>query len=83
MEIRDSIERSLQTAQRYWRETKSPLARVWLAISLRLYGKQDDALPQQDSRPSQDIALAALQALASSPENDRLFLPGAAAKGTA
>lgn len=55
---------SLDLAQHYWRQAKSPLARAWLAISLRNFGfSRLESAPQDSSKPSQDILIAALQCL--------------------
>ena len=58
---------SLGIAAKYWRETRSPLAKAWLSISLRNFGM---SLPAQAElgvvRPSQDILVAALQCLGES-----------------
>ncbi|MBV6432663.1 MAG: hypothetical protein IANPNBLG_02805 [Bryobacteraceae bacterium] len=59
---RDSLDRSLDLAQKYWDETSSPLARAWLAISLRNYGRN---LPAPDPAPPiSDVMVTALEALA-------------------
>jgi hypothetical protein len=54
---------SLALAEKYWRETTSPLAKTWLAISLRNYGV---TLPDPDPGvpATADILLTALQCLA-------------------
>jgi len=52
----------LDLARRFRKETKSSLARVWLTIALRNFG---DAIepPADEARTSNDILLAALEAL--------------------
>ena len=58
---------ALALAEKYWRETTSPLAKAWLQISLRNYGI---TLPDPDQNVPQsvpmmpDILLTALQCLA-------------------
>ncbi len=55
---------SLAIAEKYWRETESPLGKAWLDISLRILGVSETArAPQPAPKPSQDILLAALQCL--------------------
>ena len=65
---------SLAIAERYWRETQSPLARAWLHIALKNFGVAvaDPAEPAA-VRPSQDILLAALQCLGE-PDGGHQFL---------
>jgi hypothetical protein len=56
------IESAVARAKSMWAETKSPLAKAWLAITLRNYGV---ALPApEDSAPmGRDIQLAALECI--------------------
>ena len=65
----------LKAARRFRAETKSSLAKAWLAIALRLQGENPEA-PPDDSRPSSDIMLAALEALAHPDGNYRLLGTG-------
>jgi len=53
---------ALEIAESMHRSTKSSLARAWLAIALRAYGRQP-ADPSEDISSSRDILLTALQAL--------------------
>ncbi len=62
----------LALARRLRTETKSSLARVWLTIALRNYGDRIEAPPEQ-RRTSDDIMLAALEAL-SHPEGNYALL---------
>ena len=62
----------LEVAQRFRAETKSSLAKAWLAIALRCYGQSVDA-PADAARTSNDILLAALEALAHPDGNHRFF----------
>jgi len=52
----------LEVARRYRRETKSSLARVWLTIALRNFGDSVEP-PAEEARTSNDVLLAALEAL--------------------
>ena len=52
----------LQVARRFVRETKSSLARSWLTITLRSFGDHLDS-PADEARRSEDILLAALEAI--------------------
>ena len=54
---------SLEVAGRQFADTKSALARAWLTIALNLYAVPIRAVAPE-SRPSQDIMVAALQCLA-------------------
>jgi len=51
-----------EAAQRHWETTRSPLAKAWLAISLRNVGQ---SLPELDAPVSGDVMLTALEAIAS------------------
>jgi len=66
---------ALQVAETMHRDTKSSLARAWLAIALRVYGRQP-ATPMEDLPSSRDILLTALQALGHPEGNHRLLHPG-------
>jgi hypothetical protein len=52
----------LDVGQRFREETKSSLAKAWLTIALRCHGRNPSA-PASESRVSNDIMLAALEAL--------------------
>jgi squalene cyclase len=54
---------SVAVADKYWQETQSPLARAWLAISLRNFGRFVAIPAPRATKPSQDVLLAALQCL--------------------
>lgn len=58
------VTQSLDVARRYWRESQAPLARAWLALTLRNHGDPLPA-PTDSGEIGPDILLAALQALAS------------------
>ncbi|HUA19326.1 MAG TPA: prenyltransferase/squalene oxidase repeat-containing protein [Bryobacteraceae bacterium] len=62
----------LEVARRFRAETKGSLAKAWLAIALRCYGRSVDA-PAETPRASNDILLAALEALAHPDGNHRFF----------
>jgi hypothetical protein len=59
-------------ARRYYATTKSPLARAWLAIALRIWG-DNPAFPVDNAAPPADIMLASLQLLAHPDGNHELF----------
>jgi hypothetical protein len=65
----------LDVARRFRLETKSSLAKAWLALALRCHGENPGA-PPGDSRVSPDIMLAALEALAHPDGNHGLFTAG-------
>lgn len=65
----------LEVGRRLRAETKSSLAKAWLAIALRLHGQGLQA-PAEESRVSPDIMLAALEALAHPEGNHRLLATG-------
>ena len=69
---------ALTLARRYYQETKSPLARAWLAIALRAWGDAPEIDRDQRMRDG-DIMLAALQALAHPDGNHSVFRTGEAA----
>jgi hypothetical protein len=52
----------LAVARKWRQETKSSLAKAWLSIALRCHGERL-AAPPDDRKPSNDIMLAALEAL--------------------
>ena len=55
---------SLAIAEKYWRETQSPLAKAWLSIALRNFGISVSSPAEATaSIPSQDVLVAALQCL--------------------
>ncbi|MBI3681531.1 MAG: terpene cyclase/mutase family protein [Acidobacteria bacterium] len=56
------LEPALLLAGRHLRQTRSPLAKAWLGISLRNFGR--DLPPPAASEPGDDLLLAALEALA-------------------
>lgn len=61
---------ALQVAEKHYKETKSRLAKAWLAISLRNYGHSPEVA---DTPPPDDLMLAALEAIAS-PEGGHQWL---------
>jgi hypothetical protein len=63
----------LDVARRFRADTKSSLAKAWLAIALRCHGENPEP-PPDAPRASEDIMLAALQTLAHPDGNHRLFL---------
>ncbi len=65
----------LEVGRRLRAETKSSLAKAWLAIALRLHGQNPQA-PAEESRVSPDIMLAALEALAHPEGNHGLLSTG-------
>jgi hypothetical protein len=65
----------LAAARRFRTETKSSLAKAWLAIALRCHGENPEPPPEHDAA-SPDIMLAALEAVAHPAGNHRLFLTG-------
>jgi len=62
----------LAVARRFRAETKSSLAKAWLAIALRCHGENPER-PVEEARVSSDIMLTALEALAHPEGNHRLF----------
>lgn len=65
----------LDVAQRFREETKSSLATAWLTIALRCHGRNPRA-PQGENRVSNDIMLAALEALGHPDGNYALLRTG-------
>ena len=65
----------LEAAHRFRAETRSSLAKAWLAIALRLHG-QNPETPREDAWLSSDIMLAGLEALAHPDGNYRLLATG-------
>ncbi|HTS51006.1 MAG TPA: hypothetical protein VMH05_23830 [Bryobacteraceae bacterium] len=65
----------LEVGRRFRAETKSSLAKAWLAIALRLHG-QNPGTQAEDAWASSDILLAALEALAHPEGNYRLLGTG-------
>jgi hypothetical protein len=65
----------LAVARRLRAETKSRLAQAWLGIALRLHGESPTAA-DEESKPSGDIMLAALEMLAHPQGNYRLLATG-------
>jgi hypothetical protein len=55
-------------------ETVSPLARAWLAVSLRLHGAS--AQPAAEAAPSPDVMITAIEALAAPEGNHQLLKTG-------
>lgn len=51
----------LETARRMWSQTRSPLAKAWLAIALRGHAV---AVPEAETTAGDDILLAALEVIA-------------------
>lgn len=66
---------ALDFAQRSRQETKSSLGRAWLEIALRGHGR-NLAAPAETARTSNDIMLAALEALGHPDGNFKLFGAG-------
>src|SRR5216684_5222912 len=58
----------LQTARRFRQETKSSLAKAWLAIALRCHGDNADA-PANEGKLSNDVMLTAIEALGNTAGN--------------
>jgi len=58
-----SLSAPLEVAQRYWRQTRSPLAKVWLRLSLRSHSIE---LPAEDAGPLErnDTLISALEVMA-------------------
>jgi hypothetical protein len=54
----------LAMAKRYWLETRSPLAKAWLRVSLRSHSAQHDS-PQEQPLASSDTMIHALEIIAS------------------
>jgi hypothetical protein len=69
------LAKPLEVARRYRTETKSSLAKAWLAIALRCHGENPES-PADDAKVSNDIMLAALEALGHPAGNYRLLSPG-------
>jgi hypothetical protein len=69
-----NLENSLELAGRMARDTKSPLARAWFTIALRLHG--GDAPAPLDNAPSSDLLVTALEALGSPYGNYHFFKTG-------
>jgi hypothetical protein len=67
----------LQAAQRFRSETKSSLARAWLALALRVHGQPLETPPA--SPPNRDVMLAAIEALGHPQGNYGLLTAGGSA----
>lgn len=65
----------LAVARRFRTETKSSLARAWLTIALRIHGEALEA-PPDETVTSNDLMLAAIQALGHPDGNYALFRTG-------
>jgi hypothetical protein len=65
----------LQTARRFRQETKSSLAKAWLAIALRCHGENADG-PVSEARTFNDVMLTALEALGHPAGNYQLLRTG-------
>ncbi len=65
----------LAAARRFRQETKSSLAKAWLAIALRCHGDTFDA-PAGDARVSNDVMLTAIEALGHPAGNYSLLRTG-------
>lgn len=63
---------ALDMARIFWKNTRSPLAKAWLSIALQTWGDRLPS-PPADAKPSGDIMLAALEALAH-PEGNHVLL---------
>jgi hypothetical protein len=74
----NTLRSGIQLAEKNWRETRSPLAKAWLTISLRNYGLSLDNTRDEETeiRPTQDILLAALQCLAEAGGGHQHLTPG-------
>ncbi|HEY6392953.1 MAG TPA: prenyltransferase/squalene oxidase repeat-containing protein [Bryobacteraceae bacterium] len=68
----------LEAARRFREETKSSLAKAWLAIALRCHGENVDA-PANDARISNDVMLTAIEALGHPGGNYQLLRTGGTA----
>jgi len=68
----------LETARRFRHETKSSLAKAWLAIALRFHGDAVEA-PSNDLKVSNDVMLAAIEALGHPAGNYSLLRTGGVA----
>ena len=66
---------ALDFAERSRKETKSSLGKAWLQIALRGHGR-NPARPAETARTSNDIMLAALEALGHPDGNFKLFAAG-------
>ncbi|MDX1984062.1 MAG: prenyltransferase/squalene oxidase repeat-containing protein [Bryobacteraceae bacterium] len=71
---------ALDLAERYWKESTSPLAKAWLAIALRNHGRE--VAPQTTSPPGGDLMVVALEAI-SYPNGGHQWLKVGAQKATA
>ena len=65
----------LAVARKWRTETRSSLAKAWLAIALRCHGENLEP-PPDGAKPSSDLMLAALEALGTPQGNYRLFAAG-------
>jgi hypothetical protein len=70
--------RALEMAHEFWKTSKSPLARAWLAIALQTWG-ETLPLPSESKPIRNDIMLTALEALAHPGGNHKLLRTGEAA----
>ncbi len=70
----NNLAASLELADRMMSETKSPLARAWFTIALRLHAREVPA--PVDNAPSPDILITALEALGSRDGNYHFFKTG-------
>jgi hypothetical protein len=71
---RGDLGNALEVASRMAQETVSPLARAWLAVSLRLHGAS--AQPAAEAAPSPDVMITAIEALAAPEGNHQLLKTG-------
>jgi hypothetical protein len=71
----DELEQPLKVAQRFYSETKSSLARAWLAVALRSYRIALDP-PADEMRSANDIMLTAIEALGHPQGNFAVFADG-------
>jgi uncharacterized protein YfaS (alpha-2-macroglobulin family) len=67
-----SLSKAVRLARQMFEATRSPMARAWLTIAIRLWGEQVDAPSADMRRP--DIMLAALEAAGTPGGNYRLLL---------
>jgi hypothetical protein len=74
---RKDVGPSLDLAAKMLASTRSPLARVWLTIALKVNQAPVPAVKEDGASP--DVMLTALEALAAPDGNYRVFAPGGAA----
>ena len=67
-----NLENAFALAHKQIGETPSPLARAWLTIAMRLHGMEVHAL-EQSQKPSADLVITAIEALAAEGGNYRIL----------